>query len=156
MSNELESRILTLEKRIRLLFGILLGTAVLALLGAAPPSDPVAENIRSRGFELLDTQGRVRGRLALDDGTPVISLLDEGGADRLTLNHDAGGSALLIRDGSGVVRLGAAHFANGGGGFALHGPDSKGAAVLYYDGAGSLTFYDPDGGTTLRIPSEPE
>ena len=156
MSIELESRILTLERRIRLLFGVLLAAGVLALLGAASPSDPVVENLRSRSFELLDANGRVRARLALHDGTPVLALLDEAGAERLTLNHDAGGTALLMRDNSGVVRLGAAHFAHGGGGFALHGPDSKGAAVLYYDGSGSLTFHDPDGATTLRIPEDPE
>ena len=154
MSNELESRILNLERRTRFLVGVLLAIAVLALLGAATPSDPVAENLQARSFELLDADGRVRARLALHDGTPVLALLDQAGAERLTLNHDAGGTALLMRDDSGVVRLGAAHFAHGGGGFALHGPDSKGAAVLYYDGSGSLTFYDPDGGTTLRIPEE--
>ena len=156
MSNELESRILKLERRTRLLFVVLLTTAALALLGAASPSQPVAENLRSHSFELLDTDGRVRARLALHEGTPVIALLDEAGQERLTLNHDAGGTALLIRDTSGVVRLGAAHFAHGGGSFALHGPDSKGAAILYYDGSGSLTFYDPDGGTTLRVPEELE
>jgi len=80
--------------------------------------------------------------------------LDESGQDRLSLNHDAGGTALFIRDEGGVIRLGAAHFAHGGGGFALHGPDSRGAAVLYYDESGSLSFFDPEGNITLRLPEE--
>jgi len=152
MRKNLESRIETLEKRTRLLLGALLVTMGLALLGAAPSADPENGTVRATRFELVDTEGRVRGELSLREGAPVFSLLDETGQDRLSLNHDAGGTALFIRDEEGVVRLGAAQFANGGGSFALHGPDSKGAAVLYYDDSGSLSFYDPDGNRTLRLP----
>ena len=70
----------------------------------------------------------------------------------LALAHDPGGSALFIRDSEGVIRVGVAQFAHGGGGVALHGPGSKGAAVLYFQEAGSLTFYDPDGNPTMRLP----
>ena len=152
MRKNLESRIEKLEKRNRLLLGALLVMMSLALLGAAPSADPEDGTVRATRFELVDTEGRVRGELSLREGAPVFSLLDETGQDRLSLNHDAGGTALFIRDEDGVVRLGAAQFANGGGGFALHGPDSTGAAVLYYDDSGSLSFYDPDGNRTLRLP----
>jgi len=152
MRNDLESRIETLEKRIRLLFGALIVTASLALLGAAPSTDPEAGAIRATRFELVDGEGRVRGELCFREGAPVFSLLDETGQERLSLNHDDGGTALFIRDSGGVIRLGAAHFAHGGGGFALHGPDSNGAAVLYFDESGSLGFYDADGNITLRLP----
>jgi len=152
MRNDLESRIETLEKRTRLLLGALLVTTSLALLGAAPFADPEDGTVRAARFELVDAEGRLRGELSFRQGAPVFSLLDETGQDRLSLNHDAGGTALFIRDEAGVIRLGAAHFAHGGGGFALHGPGSKGAAVLYYDDSGSLSFYDPDGNSTLRLP----
>lgn len=156
MRNELEARVHALEWRTRLLLGALLVTMSLSLLGAAPSANPEDTTVRATRFELVDADGRVRGELALRDGAPVLSLLDEAGQDRLTLNHDAGGSALLIRDDRDVIRLGAAHFAHGGGGFALHGVDSKGAAVLYYDESGSLAFYDVDGNTTLLLPAAPE
>jgi hypothetical protein len=154
MRNDLESRIETLEKRTRFLLGALLVTTSLALLGAAPSTSGAHETLRATRFELVDESGRVRGELSLREGSPVFSLLDESGRDRLSLNHDAGGTALFIRDREDVIRVGVAQFAHGGGGFALHGPDSKGAAVLYYDDSGSLSFYDPDGNTTLRLPEE--
>jgi len=156
MRKNLESRIETLEKRTRLLLGALLVTTSLSLLGAAPSAEPEDRTVQATRFELVDPEGRVRGELSLRDGAPVFSLLDETGRDRLSLNHDAGGTALFIRDEGGVIRLGAAHFAHGGGGFALHGPDSKGASVLYYDEAGSLSFYDPDGNRALRLPEASE
>lgn len=52
----------------------------------------------------------------------------------------------------GDTRLGAAQFAHGGGGYALHGPGGRGAAVLYLSGDGSLTIYDAEGGVTARFP----
>lgn len=73
---------------------------------------------------------------------------------RVALAHDAEGSALFIRDAAGVIRVGVAQFAHGGGGVALHGPNSKGAAVLYFQESGSLTFYDPEGNPTLRVPEK--
>ncbi len=154
MRNDLESRIETLEKRTRLLLGALLVTLSLALLGAAPSANPEDRTVRAARFELVDGEDRVRGELSLREGAPVFSLLDESGQDRLSLNHDAGGTALFIRDEEGVIRLGATHFEHGGGGFALHGPDSKGAAILYYNESGSLSFYDTDGNRSLHLPGQ--
>lgn len=156
MRNDLELRIESLEKRTRLLLGALLVTTTLALLGAAPATESEHHTLRATRFELVDETGRVRAELSLREGAPVFSLLDESGRDRLSLNHDSGGTALFIRDQQDVIRVGVAQFSHGGGGFALHGPDSKGAAVLYYDESGSLSFYDPDGNTTLRLPEEGE
>ena len=154
MRNDLESRIEALEKRTRLLVGALLVVTSLALLGSAASPEAETQVVRANRFELVDSEGRVRGELSLQDGAPVFSLLDTAGRDRLSLNHDAGGTALFIRDQEGVIRLGAAHFKHGGGGFALHGPDSKGAAVLYYDESGSLSFYDTDGNRSLHLPGQ--
>jgi hypothetical protein len=58
------------------------------------------------------------------------------------------------RDDAGDTRLGAAQFAHGGGGYALHGPKMKGAAVLYLAGEGSLSMYDPEGIRTARFPAQ--
>ena len=55
-------------------------------------------------------------------------------------------------DETGGTRLGAAQFAHGGGGYALHGPEMKGAAVLYLKGEGSLSMYDAEGELTDRFP----
>lgn len=154
MRNDLESRIEALEKRTRLLVGALLVVTSLTLLGAAASPEGDNQVVRAKRFELVDSEGRVRGELALQDGAPVFSLLDAAGRDRLSLHHDAGGTALFIRDQEGVIRLGAAHFGLGGGGFALHGPDSKGAAILYYDESGSLSFYDTDGNRSLHLPGQ--
>ena len=49
-------------------------------------------------------------------------------------------------------RVGVAQFSHGGGGFALHGPGTRGAAVLYLRGDGSLTQYDTTGVVTARWP----
>ena len=152
MHNDLEARIETLEQRARILSAALLVTMSLALFGAAPSVETDGGSVRATRFELVDAAGRIRGELSMREGAPVFSLLDEAGQDRLSLNHDAGGTALFIRDNEDVIRVGVALFAHGGGGFALHGPDSKGAAVLYYEEAGSLSFYDRDGNTTLRLP----
>jgi hypothetical protein len=72
----------------------------------------------------------------------------------MELTHDSSGTRLYVHDDAGDVRVGVAQFAHGGGGFALHGPQGRGAAVLYLKGDGSLTFYDVAGAVTARFPSE--
>lgn len=56
------------------------------------------------------------------------------------------------RSKTGDTRIGVAQFAHGGGGFALHGPEAKGAAVLYLKERGTLTFYGDEGGVTRQAP----
>jgi hypothetical protein len=71
---------------------------------------------------------------------------------RVTLRHDDDETALYLRDAAGDIRVGVAQYAHGGGGFALNRPEVKGAAVLYFKEAGSLTFYDAEGTITSRVP----
>ena len=74
---------------------------------------------------------------------------------RLKAGHHEGSSGLFLLDDEGHVRVGAAQFAHGGGGFALHGEESKGATVLYMqDGKGSLRLFDGEGAVTAQFPSK--
>lgn len=159
MSEELrqiERRLAAVERRNRLLAATLalalLGAVLLAAVPGTEPPKPVA---RAERFQLVDGAGAVRGELRVEDGSPVFALLDEAGVERLSLSHQPDATAFTIWDSSGVIRVGAAQFSHGGGGFALHGPQSKGAAVLYLKGTGSLSFYGPEGEVTLRLPESP-
>jgi hypothetical protein len=49
-----------------------------------------------------------------------------------------------------LLAVGGTLFAHGGGGFALHGPEAKGAAVLYLKGDGNLTFFGAEGEVQAR------
>jgi len=109
--------------------------------------------IRAERLEIMGQQGEPAAVLGFDDaGSAGLFINDPGGSVRVALAHDSDGSALFIRDSQGVIRVGVAQFSHGGGGVALHGPDSKGAAVLYFKESGSLTFFDPEGNPTDRIP----
>lgn len=111
--------------------------------------------VRTERLEIMGRRGEPAAILGFDDqGSAGLFINDPGGSVRVALAHDAEGSALFIRDAAGVIRVGVAQFAHGGGGVALHGPNSKGAAVLYFQESGSLTFYDPEGNPTLRVPEK--
>jgi hypothetical protein len=128
---DLERRLRRLERSNSLLLaGLVIVTAL--FLVAAAPSSSAQEVIRAERVEIVDAEGRVR----------------------MQLKHDSEETGLFILDEFGDRRLGAAQFAHGGG-FALHGPEAKGAAVLYLRGDGSLTFYDEAGEVVNRFPSQP-
>lgn len=151
-SQVLERRVARLERTTRALFVILV--AVLGLVGTqsvrARQDDP--ETVRARGFQIIDEAGTVRGELTMGDDGPELRLHDERGRERLSLSQTNEDTALYIKDALGTTRVGIAQFAHGGGGVALHGPESKGAAVLYLKETGSLRFFGTDGEVTLRIP----
>lgn len=154
MGNEHGRRIRRLERWNRLLLGGL-GAAVLLTALAGMAGDE-AGTLRCRRLELIDEAGTVLAFLGTDDdGSTGLFINDDGGGLRISLSHDEEQSALYVRDGTGTIRVGVAQFAHGGGGFALHGAGSKGAAVLYHKDGGSLTFYDREGKVTHRVP-EPE
>lgn len=154
---DLQSRVRRLEWWNRLLILCVVGTLTLGFSSQlAPARKGVDKILRSERLEIVDQQGRPRVVLGLDEqGSAGVMVNDTAGEARVTLLHDSEGSALFIRDAEGVIRVGVAQFAHGGGGVALHGPNSRGAAVLYLQEAGSLTFYDVEGEPTLRIPETP-
>jgi len=147
---ELDGRIRRLEREQRVWRGAALGGLVL-LLGSWARSDEVVSAPR---FELVDEAGRVRAELAVDAaGRAGLFVRDGEGRVRAELIHDAEETALYLRDGDGAIRVGAAQYAHGGGGFALHGEATRGAAVLYMKNRqGSLSFYDADGTVRARLP----
>jgi len=159
MSEKIETiqrRVDRLERFNRVLIAVAASSLLAVVLTAARGAgDPV----RARAFQLIDGNDALRAELAFKDGNPGLFLKDENGADRLLAVHEPDGTGLTITDEEGTTRIGVVQFAHGGGGVALHGPDSKGAAVLYYKNQGSLRFFDPEGSVTRQItaaPAEPE
>jgi len=152
-----------LEKRVRRLewWNRLLVLGVVSLLAygfttqVVPAKSKTEKVIRAERLEIMGPLGEPAAILGFDDdGAAGLFINDPGGSMRVALAHDSNGSALFIRDSDGVIRVGVAQFAHGGGGVALHGPNSQGAAVLYFKESGSLTFFDPVGNPTLRLPEE--
>ncbi|KPJ86392.1 MAG: hypothetical protein AMS18_15690 [Gemmatimonas sp. SG8_17] len=132
VDHALEARVIYLERTNRLLLAAAMILGALLVAGFRYGSEPVADVVRAHRIQLVDGSGHVR----------------------IDLRHDTTETGLFILDESGGTRIGVAQFAHGGGGFALHGPDMKGAAVLYLKGQGSLTFYDETGEVTHRIPNQ--
>lgn len=148
MQDSVETRIARLGRAKRVLFGLAALAVLLALIAAG--GEPRALSASSIGLE--DADGTVRAELALREGNPGLFIEDASGADRVALFHDDDASGLYMRDESGVTRIGIAQFAHGGGGVALHGPESKGAAVLYFEHAGSLRFFDAGDAVLGQLP----
>ena len=148
-SMQLEKRIARLEKNNRRLALFAFSAVGLLLVGAA--KTPAA--VSATSFQLLDEGGQVRAELATREGAPGLFLKDKDGIDRVALFHEPDSSGMHVMDADGVTRIGAVQFSHGGGGFALHGPESKGAAVLYLKGEGSLRFFDAKGNVTNGVPA---
>lgn len=107
--------------------------------------------VRARAIQLVGSNGEVRAELVVRNGSPGLYLKDVSGLDRVALFDEPDGSGLHVMDSDGVTRIGVVQFAHGGGGVALHGPESKGAAVLYLKQSGSLRFFDRDGKVTNEV-----
>lgn len=154
---DLQNRVRRLEWWNRLLVLSVAGALTLGFTSQVAPARRGTDRlVRAERLEIVDPEGRARIVVGLDEhGSAGVMVNDSDGEARVTLLHDSEGSALFIRDAEGTIRIGVAQFADGGGGVALHGPDSRGAAVLHYQEAGSLTFYDAEGEPTLRIPEKP-
>ena len=110
--------------------------------------------VRAQSLQLISPEGEVLAEFATEEGNPGLYLKDSNGVNRAALFHADDGTGLYIMDANGVTRVGIAQFAHGGGGVALHGPDSKGAAVLYFKDEGSLRFIDSEGVVTNQVPAK--
>lgn len=107
--------------------------------------------VQAQAFELIDENHNTRGQWKIEDGQPLFSLRDQDGVERIRLFHQADASGLFVKDHHDTTRIGIAQFAHGGGGVALHGAESKGAAVLYFKESGSLRFFDTYGSVTNAV-----
>jgi len=151
VERSLEVRVMRLERANHvLILTVILAMAGIVLVGAG--STP--RNVTASSFELVDADGRVRATLTMGEDGPRMTLKDEAGVDRISISHEKEGTGMFIADAEGTTRIGVAQWAHGGGGFALHGPKSKGAAVLYLKGEGSLRFFDADGTVTAQVPAK--
>lgn len=130
---------------------VLLGAVVILVLVGIASLVSERHVLRAQSIQLVSENGDVLAELAVQDGSPGFYLKDDKGMNRAALYHAADGTGLYIMDAKGVTRIGIAQFAHGGGGIALHGQDSKGAAVLYFKDEGSLRFFDSEGAITNQL-----
>lgn len=155
--HSLERRLERLESHNRRLWITLLALATLVVLAVpgvvrtAAGTGSWPETVAAHAFQLKDADGATRAEITVREGEAGLFILDEDGRDRLAATYSPEGVGLYLKDASGHSRVGLAQFAHGGGGLALHGPDAKGAAVLYFKERGSLRFYDTDGRVTNQV-----
>lgn len=143
-----ELRIARLELRNRIYQTLLLALATVGLMALTTDDG----SLRARSFELVSEDGSLRASLRLHEGHPAFMLNDENGVQRLKLFYEPDATGIYVLDAESTPRIGIAQFSHGGGGVALHGPKSKGAAVLYLRDKGSLRFFDADGEVTTQVP----
>lgn len=89
--------------RVQQLAVALVAVGALALLGAALQGRPaeakgVPTVLRAQAIELVDTSGRVRAQLNVQNGQVVFRLRDADGTVRVKLGADEAGSGLLLLD----------------------------------------------------------
>jgi DNA/RNA endonuclease YhcR with UshA esterase domain len=83
----------------RLALGVTTVNLALFLAAFTQDSRPSAESqvLRGSALELVDQQGRIRGRLNVEpQGEVVLRLLDQRGTIRVKLGADTDGSGLLL------------------------------------------------------------
>jgi hypothetical protein len=84
--NEIMARLAQLERSQRRLRAAVVGLcgllAALLLLGAAAPGKKAPGPLQTRTLEIMDEAGKPRLRLAVRDGVPALSMLDEQGTLR--------------------------------------------------------------------------
>lgn len=116
------------------------------------PATAVADVVRARKFEMVDTAGKVRARLE-DFSGPQLALSDDKGQLRVTLGSGPGGSvALHLRDeqGQGRVVLSFISGLSGGPSLSLRDSEGKEQAGLYTFSRGQPSLFMQDGAGKWR------
>ncbi len=148
-------------KHLELCNMLLMGLVILLLLKVFLPTfffddnSPARTIIQTSALQLKDANNQIRAGLEVIEGVPNFYLTDEKGNKRFIVSHSNEATQLFMNDAQGTTRVGIAQFSHGGGGFALHGEHSKGAAVLYFKEKGSLRFFDEQGKTTNQVLAVP-
>jgi hypothetical protein len=159
---DFELRLRALEQQLRfwrigavvLAVGLGLFSIAGCVLSSGEEAATALPNLRVESLDLVKND-QVYAQLLVEGDSPQLRLLDRDGGVRARLWHDDEQTALFLNDGDGHTRVGVAQFAHGGGGFALHGEESKGAAVLYLaNRKGSLSFIDENGKVLSRVAPE--
>ena len=63
-------------------------------------------NLYSKLFQLVDDSENVRARLALEDGSPALTMYDRGGIGRIRIGMLFGNPGVYVADRDGNVRIG--------------------------------------------------
>ena len=147
-THSIDQRLARLESRNRAYLAFLVVVLAAGLLAMNSEN----ATVRAHAFELVSEDGSTRATIRFEEGNPVFALNDENGIERLRLFSEPDATGLYVLDEEHTPRIGIAQFSHGGGGIALHGPQSKGAAVLYLKGEGSLRFFNADGAVTTQVP----
>jgi hypothetical protein len=82
---------------------VLIGLAILALMGQATPAR-VQKLVEAERFVLRDTNGKLRATLSMEDGSPSLSLHDEVLRFRAVLGVAGGSPALELLDQAQTIR----------------------------------------------------
>jgi len=140
------------EQSVILALGMVLGAATVLAMGAtwAHPGQPakpqVAEVVRAKRFELVDSSGRVRVRLSVTlTGGSSIDLLDNEGQIRANLGVRFDDSPSLdLRDREGKMRASMRILSDGSPGLNLLDKERKNRAALFLfsDGSPMLSLAD--------------
>ena len=129
--------------------------------GDASPG-PVADNVRSRRFELVDAKGEVRAVLGtqVDSGAPGFLVSDSAGRPRIALHVSPDDTpAFDLLDATGAPRVHVALGTDGAPVLTLFGPTEKPAQALLTvtsDGAAHLRLAQGDGHTRLFCSLQPD
>ncbi|KAA3632735.1 MAG: hypothetical protein DWP97_10500 [Calditrichaeota bacterium] len=151
MEKSMEHRLHALELQNRIFIGVIAALVMILLFIAAFDSNGSAV-ITCQQIDIVDADGKEIAMLGIDeDGSRGLFIYDQSGKLRLATIHDTTQTALYLLDATETIRVGAAQYAHGGGGFALHGEQSKGSTVLYHKDSGSLTFYGEDGTVLEKV-----
>lgn len=140
-SNKMNSSLSSLQKQVRTLQGILLGTAVVLSLVAMRPAEK--KSVTAEIFILRDSKGKTRAQLAMVDDGPALVFFDEKGRNRasLKLSEDGWGGLIYLNEkgynrGMFYVKEELSHLyvldQTGRGGASLS-TDSKGSDLTLYD-----------------------
>jgi len=157
--DKLVQRLDRLERQNRWLMRIgalvVVGITAVVLMGQARPSK-VAKVIEAEKFVLLDTNGMVRGKLAIGgDGASGLLLYDGNGIRRVTLSASTNYiSGLGLNDTSGKRRAGLS--VHPGGYLSLTFADrneiQRAVMGVMPNGASGLTFSDKEGKIIWKSP----
>jgi hypothetical protein len=155
--NELVARIERLEKQNRWQkkISVLLSICICAFLLMAQASRN--EVVRASRFDVIDSEGRTRMQLGVDDRTgPSLILLDEAGSLRAAMST-LGGSLLMLYDRTGKVRA-QISATDDSAGITIIGKGMSGGTIISEDRLGPaliLTDETGKGRATINLKGTP-